>query len=226
MFRALMLFTVIAAPVWAQGFAPGQMLSNTNALSLPLREAPGQGMLVVGRAEPGEVGVVQGCAEGGSWCFVDFGEAVGWADMSAMLAGQGRAPSSVPVVRDPVPEVTTRQLPPPITVSPLDQAVDPSIADDVRAALARTAPRDPLPSPHMIDWRDFWTPEMIYVNRGDGRVNLREGPSTDLAVVGSLEPGEGGRVRTCDPFAGWCQLSLDSGGRGWVRMDLVVARAF
>ena len=73
-----------------------------------------------------------------------------------------------------------------------------------------------------VDWRRLYTPDIPYIHKGTGRVNLRQGAGTHRAVVGKLYPGQGGYVRGCSADARWCLLAVaPHGAEGWVYMPLL-----
>ena len=136
--------------------------------------------------------------------------------------------------------------PPPAT-SATESATEPTSTTDTTAdGSATTAAAAPEPTPASADatattpattattavnyteadyavWTQSYSPEVFYANTTSGNVNVRSGPSTETTVQASLEPGNGGYVKTCTTALDWCQIEYgtDTGtATGWVSMSL------
>lgn len=65
------------------------------------------------------------------------------------------------------------------------------------------------------------TPTVYAVVRSQQRVNVRAGPSTSYAAIGSLAPASGVQIIGANNEEDWYQVRLDEGDEGWVSAALL-----
>ncbi|MCY3831942.1 MAG: SH3 domain-containing protein [Chloroflexi bacterium] len=65
------------------------------------------------------------------------------------------------------------------------------------------------------------TPTVYAVVRSQQRVNVRAGPSTDYAAIGSLAPASGVQIIGTNDEEDWYQVRLAEGDEGWVSAALL-----
>ncbi len=65
------------------------------------------------------------------------------------------------------------------------------------------------------------TPTVFGFVRASGRINVRNGPGMQFAVIGSLAPDNGVQVIGENDEGDWYQVRLDDGGEGWVSASLL-----
>ena len=66
------------------------------------------------------------------------------------------------------------------------------------------------------------TPTVFGVVSAQGRINVRAGPGTQFAVVGSLAPDSGVRVIGANDEGDWYQIRREDGDEGWVSGALLL----
>ena len=70
-----------------------------------------------------------------------------------------------------------------------------------------------------ISWTSKYAPDKQYYNRSNIAATVFGAPDRTSAPVGSINPGEGGFIQTCNDDASWCKLSYGGlGASGWVNM--------
>lgn len=65
------------------------------------------------------------------------------------------------------------------------------------------------------------TPTVFGLVRARGRINVRNGPGTQFAAIGSLAPDSGVQVIGENDAGDWYQVRLEDGGEGWVSASLL-----
>ena len=127
----------------------------------------------------------------------------------------------------------TATVPPLPTVTPAPSST-PTASRVPTASLLPTATQtatfteSPTPEPTATDTPTATaTPTGFAIVRSLQRVNVRAGPGTGNAVIGSLAPGSGVQILASDEAADWYRVRLDDGDEGWVSAALlrVVAEA-
>ncbi|TFL20237.1 SH3 domain-containing protein [Jannaschia formosa] len=205
------LAILIASP------AAAQPIRNLGSAPAPLRSGPDAFGPVVGELAPGAPAEVTRCDWSGRWCLVSTDREVGWLDMellpSSQSAGAGVRPLPLPgeIEVTPLPGESGVGLDPEAT--PLPRAILDAVPPGAASRLDPVAGTRP---PLLLSM----TRPMRNVT--DGIVNLRAGPGTDHAVIGQLDPGEGGPIETCNATEQWCLIRTPD-GPGWVKMTLVGA---
>jgi uncharacterized protein YraI len=188
--------------------AVADRVGNDSGVSVAMRAGPGPGHPMTARLGPGQTAERGACTAGRTWCLLSTDASYGWVAMRDLAP-----PDAVPVGPiAPVPGISMTRLPP---VAAPPEPLPPSVREAVRRL-------DAIP-PGARPPRMTSVTEPLR-NVTDGAVNLRAGPGTDAAIVGRLEPGQGGLIDLCDRAERWCRIAPAGGPRGWVRMDLVGLR--
>ncbi len=65
------------------------------------------------------------------------------------------------------------------------------------------------------------TPTVFGIVRARGRINVRRGPGTQFAAIGSLTPDSGVQVIGQNDAGDWYQVRLEDGDDGWVSASLL-----
>lgn len=65
------------------------------------------------------------------------------------------------------------------------------------------------------------TPTVFGLVRAQGRINVRRGPGTQFAAIGSLAPDSGVQVIGENDDGDWYQVRLEAGDEGWVSASLL-----
>lgn len=209
---------------WASG-AAAEPVWNLGALAAPMHRGPSPGEPVIDWLAPGALAELGRCDAARRWCLVSNDSQAGWIDTDAVpLQRRGGGPAARPVA----PSSTIVVTPLPTGPRPLPGAILDAVPPPAPAPAAPAAPAVPAVVPVLLDVPGARTPRLLsgtepVRNVTDGRVNLRAGPGTQHAVVGGLDPGQGGRIEFCDAWERWCLIAAP-GGLGWVKMTLVGER--
>lgn len=171
-----------------------QTARNDGRFAVALHGAPDTGSAVVGRIVPGETVSLRGCEVGASWCVAGRGGGRGWVALSGLTL-----------------RGFTTQTPTPSPTPPAPQAQP---EPNAPAARAETRPGPPL----------LLSTDVPHRNLSDRDLALRAAPDNDAAVVGTLAPGDGGRIDICDAGQVWCRMTAVDGSRGWVQMRSIGLR--
>lgn len=97
------------------------------------------------------------------------------------------------------------------TLSPTATATA-TATNTVTATAAATATATSAPSA---------TPIVFGLVRASGRINVRRGPGTQFAAIGSLAPDSGAQVIGENDEGDWYQIRLEDGDEGWVSASLM-----
>ncbi len=185
-----------------------------------LHAGPGGFFPEVGALRPGQLAERGACDGAGRWCLLSTDAVVGWARAADLRRGEGleaylrRGPGRGRALgrdRDPGRpfEVPATPLPPPPPVVAMPRITAPSPAADVVPGA-----RPPRLLSTTVPMR----------NVTDGLLNLRARPGTDAPVIGTLRPGEGGRIDLCDATESWCRIAPAGLPSGWVSTRLIGLR--
>jgi uncharacterized protein YgiM (DUF1202 family) len=114
---------------------------------------------------------------------------------------------------DPEPQVIAVAVPDPAPAPLPEPVADAAVFAAVAAAIANTTEPQPAPEPE--------TAPVWYVNAK--QLNVREGPSTDFAVVEKLVAGEAALI-VSDPTAEWVKIRIEGDGvEGYVAARFLTA---
>ena len=76
------------------------------------------------------------------------------------------------------------------------------------------------------DWTSRYSPDIPYYNRGEQAIPATMGASPRTGLVGMVEPGDGGFIKTCEVDSTYCKISFGGAGKeGYVNMDLMSGEA-
>ena len=76
------------------------------------------------------------------------------------------------------------------------------------------------------DWRSRYSPDIPYYNRSNKPIPATAGASPRTALVGQVQPNDGGFIQTCELNSTYCQITFGGGGlKGYVNMDLLSGEA-
>jgi len=112
---------------------------------------------------------------------------------------------------------TATQVPPTATPSATATATAPPTATPTFTATATSTP-SATATPTVTASS---TPTVFAVVRSQQRVNIRGGPGTRFAAIGSLAPGSAVQVIGQSEEEDWYQVRLDDGGEGWISASLL-----
>lgn len=68
-------------------------------------------------------------------------------------------------------------------------------------------------------------PPQMAVIQSSERVNIREGPSSNSAIINALDPGTGVEVLDQSPDLAWYNIQMEDGSQGWVSARLLFLQA-
>ena len=83
--------------------------------------------------------------------------------------------------------------------------------------LSSPAPGQPTATPATQNWRRDLPRNIAYFNMGSDAVSIYSEAERTTAT-GTLLPGEGGYIQTCDDAKPVCKMSFGNGRTGWVAM--------
>ncbi|MDE2750524.1 MAG: SH3 domain-containing protein [Chloroflexota bacterium] len=112
---------------------------------------------------------------------------------------------------------TATQVPPTATPSATATATAPPTATMTFTATATSTPT----ATATATFTASPTPTVFAVVRSQRRVNIRGGPGTRFAAIGSLAPGSAVQVIGQNEEEDWYQVRLDDGGEGWMSATLL-----
>jgi hypothetical protein len=70
-----------------------------------------------------------------------------------------------------------------------------------------------------LDWTTKYAPDQKYLNRSNIAATVFGAPNSTSTPKGSINPGQGGFIQTCNEDASWCKISYGGlGATGWVNM--------
>jgi|GEM_PF-5227423 len=74
-------------------------------------------------------------------------------------------------------------------------------------------------TPDPVLWTSIYAADQRYINRSNIAVTVFSQADPTSAPTGSVNPGGGGFIETCNADASWCKLAYGGlGARGWVNM--------
>ena len=121
-------------------------------------------------------------------------------------------PTAPPTLVPPTPTLA------PAATQPPAQSAAPATATPMEAAEAATATSQPAAAPTDIPTA---TPEPKPMVVAGKTINVRGGPGTDYAVVGSLDNGDNVRIVAKNNAGDWWQIRLPNEVLGWVYNAIV-----
>ena len=70
-----------------------------------------------------------------------------------------------------------------------------------------------------LDWTSRYAADQKYVNKSNISATVFSSPNSTSQPTGSINPGSGGFIQTCNDDLSWCRLSYGGlGASGWVNM--------
>jgi SH3-like domain-containing protein len=70
-----------------------------------------------------------------------------------------------------------------------------------------------------VDWQSAFSPDVPYYNLSEEPVTAYTEPN-GTEVAGTVAPGSGGFIETCNQTLDWCLIPLGGEGQsGWVDME-------
>ena len=245
---ALMTREMLPLLAQAQSFpTAGVVITEDDRLNL--RAAPTSGAEIVGKIAPQTQLQVLGVSDDGAWYEVSVaGIGTGW--VAAQWVRLGSVPADIVLLPTPTPNPNSPSTSsaPRVGVAALiaAPATDSTSAETVNAAAtsaptsvatvaptsaptqaatitsAEAAPAVATTAPTTVP-TPAATPTVPTAVIQPARINVRGGPGTAFAVVGSAGQGEGLAITGMTPATDWYRVALSAGGEGWVFASLVQA---
>ena len=76
------------------------------------------------------------------------------------------------------------------------------------------------------NWQARYSPDVPYYNRTGEPIPATMGASPRTALVGQVQPGEGGFIQTCEKNSTFCKITFGGEGKaGYVNMDRMSGEA-
>jgi len=138
--------------------------------------------------------------------------------LCGLLAGcslDALLPSTATATREPTP------TPAPPTATPLATATPTAPPTATQTSTATSTSTPTVTPTATASATPTATPTVFAVVRSQQRVNVRAGPSTSYAAIGSLAPASGVQVIGTNEDEDWYQVRLDEGDEGWVSAALL-----
>ncbi len=187
----------------------------TATSTINLREGPSAGSPVVGSLQPGDLVQVIGQDDSGAWVNVRLpsGGIEGWVSSNLIVVrGAGDAPANTPL---PLPTNTTIPAPTSTPLPTQTAVVQPSATlppTNTTTPVATSSPtQSPTPIPTVITARVT----------GTDRINVRSGPGTSFAPVGTAGPGEEFTVIGRNSAGDWIRVEFPDVEEAWIAAFLL-----
>ncbi len=204
----------------------GVIVSNQN---INLREGPGVGFAIIGSVAPGAEVLLLGTSDDDSWTNIGLEDGtLGWVSSEFVQLPAAAAPTMTPLPTETV-ATTAPTEPATATPAPTDTALptetEPPLPTNTPPATVTSLPTDTVapsatsqPSSTPIPTATLET-QVIARVVADGNVNVRSGPNTSFAPVGTAAPGDEFVVLGRNADGSWIQIeypNLVSGQEAWI----------